>query len=241
MSENDTSANSRNKGDSAVSANDKDNLQNAVNEWRTVVQRRDCAIDEGSEDSEWDDPVASELEMLLSHNIITTFIAAMKKITECGHTEQVAEWAILNSSFLHCSKKDAVSNVVDPALAFLKRQKELNTPKHSVFDGLEKLVDYTLLEMIFVLREVRPEFTVAEAMWALLINDLNLMSACSMDMVGSSSREASGESRSLPQTAIAPAAKAPVPSPGNQQSTCKPDDGESAKGNSSSVHEKSEP
>ncbi|KAL8522868.1 hypothetical protein ACS0TY_012991 [Phlomoides rotata] len=247
-------------------------FRNAVDEWRTIVQRSDDATEEeGSEDSEWDDPIASELEQLLTHNIFTTFITAIKKIIECGFTEQVAEWAILNSSFLH-GNKDAVSNVVDPALAFLKKQKEFNTPKHSVFEGLENLVDYTLLEMIFVLREVRPDLTVAEAMWALLINDLNLLNACTMERgpIVPSSREASTESRIFPQciseTAISPhsesknsgdpqqimASKAPVTSRGNQQSTFKPDGGESAatqkessltlleaKGNSSSVDEKS--
>lgn len=223
-------------------------FRNAVDEWRAMVQRSEDAIDEeGSEDSEWDDPVATELEELLSHNIFTTFITALKKIVECGYTEQVAEWAILNSSFLHGSK-DAVSNVVDPALAFLRKQKEFNTPKHSIFEGLENLVDYTLLEMIFVLREVRLDFTVADAMWGLLICDLNLLNACSMDKgptVGSSSQEASRETRSLPlsisETAIATpsesknsgdaqellAPKAPISSMGNQQSTCKRGGGES--------------
>lgn len=238
-------------------------FRNAVDEWRAMVQKCDAddAVEsEGSEsdkDSEWDDPVAAELEELLSHNIFTTFITALKKIIECGYTEQVAEWAILNSSFLHGSK-DAVSNVVDPALAFLKKQKEFNTPKHSVFDGLENLVDYTLLEMIFVLREVRSDLSVADAMWALLINDLNLLNACSTERgptVGSSSQEASRESRSVPQsineTALGShsesmsSSKAPVTGMGNQQSTCKR--GESAaslalqeqKGNFSSMDEKS--
>ncbi|XP_051131052.1 putative E3 ubiquitin-protein ligase RF298 [Andrographis paniculata] len=130
--------------------------------------------------ADWDDPIACQLEELLTNNLFTTFCTAVKKIVDCGYTEEVAEWSVLNSNMFHGSK-DPVSNVVDGALALLKREKEFNTPKHSIFEGLQSLVDYTLLEMVHVLREVRPDVTIAEAMWCLLMSDLNLLNACLVD------------------------------------------------------------
>nr|GLL42289.1 uncharacterized protein LOC109158736 [Ipomoea trifida] len=47
--------------------------------------------------SEWEDPMAVELEKLLIPNIKKATLTAMKKIVECGFTEEQAEWAVLNS------------------------------------------------------------------------------------------------------------------------------------------------
>ncbi|KAI3472684.1 hypothetical protein Pfo_030833 [Paulownia fortunei] len=123
------------------------------------MERSEVTIEEQEveeyQQADWDDPIACQLEELLTNNLFATFCSAVKKIVECGYTEEAAEWAVLNSSLFHGSK-DGVSNVVDGALAFLKREKEFNSPKHPVFEGLQSLVDYTLLEMIHVLREEAP-------------------------------------------------------------------------------------
>ncbi|KAK4408030.1 putative E3 ubiquitin-protein ligase [Sesamum angolense] len=128
-----------------------------------MMERSDDTLEEHEVEeylkAEWDDPICCQLEELLTNNLFATFCSAVKKIVESGYTEEVAEWAVLNSSLFHGSK-DAVSNVVDSALALLKKEKELNTPKHPVFEGLQCLVDYTLLEMIHVLRESREVLSV---------------------------------------------------------------------------------
>ncbi|KAK4482245.1 hypothetical protein RD792_009396 [Penstemon davidsonii] len=128
--------------------------------------------------ADWEDPVACQLEELLTNNLFATFHGAVKKIVEYDYTEEAALWAILNSGLFHGSK-DAVSNVVDGALALLRREKEFSIEsKYSVFEDLQSLVEYTILEMIHVLREVRPDLTIGEAMWCLLMSDLNLLNAC---------------------------------------------------------------
>ncbi|CAA2935100.1 E3 ubiquitin- ligase RF298 [Olea europaea subsp. europaea] len=106
--------------------------------------------------------------------------SAVKKIVECGYNEETAEWVVLNCGIYH-GRKDAVSNVVDGALALLKREKEFNIPRLPVFQDLPSLAEYTLLEMIHVLREVKPSLTIVEAMWCLLLSDLNLLNACSVE------------------------------------------------------------
>ncbi|CAN4113663.1 unnamed protein product [Withania somnifera] len=130
--------------------------------------------------ADWDDTIACQLMELLFHNLSATFQSAIKKIVECGYSEEIAEWVILRSGLYHGSK-DAVSTIVDGALALLSREKELDTSMSLIFENLNSLVEYTMLEMICVLREVKPEFTVAEAMWCLLICDLNLLHACAIE------------------------------------------------------------
>lgn len=236
----------------------EEKFRNALNELGSMMERSEDTIEEQEveeyQQADWDDPIACQLEEILTNNLFATFCTAVKKIVECGYTEEVAEWAILNSSLFHGSK-DAVSNVLDGALSLLKMEKEFNMPKHPVFEGLQSLVDYTLLEMIHVLREVRPGLTIAEAMWCLLINDLNLVNACVLEggpTGGSCSQEAPGESPTLSQSKsetsdtsqsdsnnldnakqIMPhdqssQPKAPVTGSGDQLSTYKPSPGELA-------------
>lgn len=130
--------------------------------------------------ADWDDTIACQLMELLFHNLSATFQSAIKRIVECGYNEETAEWVLLRSGLYHGSK-DAVSTIVDGALALLSREKELDTSTYLIFEDLNSLVEYTMLEMICVLREVKPDFTVAEAMWCLLICDLNLLHACSIE------------------------------------------------------------
>ncbi|KAG6426877.1 hypothetical protein SASPL_111114 [Salvia splendens] len=184
----------------------EETFRNALNELGSMMERSGDAIGEHNTDklqgSDWDNPVVCQLEELLLNSLKVIFGSAVKKIIESGYTEEVAEWAILYSSLFN-GGKDAVSNVVDSALSILKRDKDISTTKHPVFEGLESLVDYTLLEMICVLREIRPSLSVSEAMWCLLISDLNLVNTCPAEggtVGGSCSQEAAGDSQALPQS-----------------------------------------
>ncbi|KAL9142811.1 hypothetical protein ABFS82_14G195900 [Erythranthe guttata] len=127
--------------------------------------------------ADWDDPIACRLEELLTKGLSAIFCSAMKKLVENGHTKETAEWAVLNCSFYHGSK-DVVSNIVEGATELLKLKKNFIKTEKYVFEGLPSLVDYTLLEMVHVLLEIRPAWSIVEAMWWLLVNDLNLANAC---------------------------------------------------------------
>ncbi|KAG6428244.1 hypothetical protein SASPL_112495 [Salvia splendens] len=148
--------------------------------------------------SDWENPVACHIEELLTKNLSATLCSAVKKIVESGYTKEVAERAILYSTLFNGSKDTAFS-VVDSALTILKREKEMSIAmKFPVFEKLQSLVDYTLLKMICVLREVRPSLSVSEAMWRLLISDLSLVHACAADggIVGGSCSQALPQSKS---------------------------------------------
>nr|GMC46674.1 putative E3 ubiquitin-protein ligase RF298 [Ipomoea batatas] len=128
--------------------------------------------------SEWEDPMAVELEKLLIPNIKNATLSAMNKIVdECGFSEEHAEWAVLNSG-KYQGYLDIISNIYIGAWAVLdwdnKDGLDFSIP---LFDGIESLAAYILLEMVCVLKEVKPFLSVAEAMWLLLICDLNMFEA----------------------------------------------------------------
>ncbi|XVE73203.1 hypothetical protein DITRI_Ditri11bG0098400 [Diplodiscus trichospermus] len=134
---------------------------------------------EDFEPSDWDDPIACQLEELLLSNLLAIFGNAIKKIVECGYKEDVAKKAVSRHS-LYQGGKDLVSNVVNDALACLKKGEEGDISTY-VFEDLQQLVEYTMLEMISVLREVKPSLSIAEAMWWLLMLDLNISAACEVE------------------------------------------------------------
>ncbi|KAK4732173.1 hypothetical protein R3W88_025161 [Solanum pinnatisectum] len=156
-------------------------------------------------DTDWEDTITTQLLELLTQNLSTIFQSAVKRIVKCGYSEEIAEWVIMRSGLYHGSK-DAVSNVVDGALALLSRGKDFDIGRPVVFEDLPSLVNYTLLEMVCVLREVKPALPVVEALWWLLILDLNPIHACTMEgyhLVELCSQESLGDSSSglnLPQS-----------------------------------------
>ncbi|XP_022851073.1 putative E3 ubiquitin-protein ligase RF298 [Olea europaea var. sylvestris] len=107
----------------------EEKFRNALSELGSLVSRSEKIVEEPEveefQSSDWDDPNTCQLEKLLTNNLLVTFHSAVKKIVECGYNEESAEWVVLNCGIYH-GRKDAVSNVVDGALALLKREKEFN-------------------------------------------------------------------------------------------------------------------
>lgn len=126
----------------------------------------------------WNDPIVSPLEELLLSNLQAVFLSAIKQIVEFGYSEDVAENAISRKG-LYIEEGDPVSNIVHDALNFLNGQDVVT--RDIVFENFEHLLHYTMVEMVSVLREVRPSLTVGEAMWLLLIFDLNISQACAVE------------------------------------------------------------
>lgn len=181
--------------------------QNTVSDSGSSVAQSNWPKEEQEVDglhlADWDEPISYQLQELLSQNLSATFQSAIKKIAEHGYTEEVAKSAILRSG-LYYGRKDTVSNIVDGALVFLKREKNYDGSRYHIFQDLDNLVEYTMLEMLYVLREVKPSLTILEAMWFLLICDLNLSQACAVEgdpLSGFFGKEVSGESSSDPALA----------------------------------------
>ncbi|XP_057757722.1 putative E3 ubiquitin-protein ligase RF298 [Arachis stenosperma] len=136
-------------------------------------------VDELS-DADWSDLTEVQLEELLLSNLDTIFKSAIKKIVASGYTEEVATKSILRSGICY-GCKDTVSNIVDNTLSLLRNGQEMDPSQEHGFEDLVQLEKYMLAELICVLREVRPFFSTGDAMWCLLICDMNVSHACAMD------------------------------------------------------------
>ncbi|XP_061990135.1 putative E3 ubiquitin-protein ligase RF298 isoform X1 [Rosa rugosa] len=141
--------------------------------------RRESEAEE-FQDADWSDLTETQLEELVMSNLDTIFKSAIKKIVACGHTEGVATKAVLRSGLCYGSK-DTVSNIVDNTLVFLRSGQEIDPSREHCFEDLQQLEKYILAELVCVLREIRPFFSTGDAMWCLLICDMNVSHACAMD------------------------------------------------------------
>lgn len=131
-------------------------------------------------DADWSDLTEAQLEELVLSNLDTIFKSAIKRIVACGYTEEVTIKAILRSGTCY-GCKDTVSNIVDNTLAFLRSGQGIDSSPEHYFEDLMQLEKYILAELVCVLREVRPFFSTGDAMWCLLICDMNVSHACAMD------------------------------------------------------------
>ncbi|KAJ8439516.1 hypothetical protein Cgig2_007033 [Carnegiea gigantea] len=143
-----------------------------------------CPGDEGEaddlHDADWSDLTEGQLEDLVLSNLDTIFKGAIKKVVACGYTEEVAIKAVLRPDICKGSK-DTVSNIVDNALAILRNGQDTDPSREYCFEDLQQLAKYLLAELVCVLQEFRPSFSTGDAMWRLLICDMNVSHACAMD------------------------------------------------------------
>ncbi|VFQ79810.1 unnamed protein product [Cuscuta campestris] len=158
-------------------------LSCAVGSMETESSRTTTEDVEGTEDfhdADWSDLTESQLEELLLTNLDAIYKSAIKKIVACGYSEEIANKAVLRYGFCY-GGKDIVSNIVDNAQAFLKSGQEIDSSKEHYFEDLEHMKNYVLAELVCVLQEVKPFFSTGDAMWCLLICDMNLSHACALD------------------------------------------------------------
>uniref|UniRef100_A0A1J3EDG3 RING-type domain-containing protein n=1 Tax=Noccaea caerulescens TaxID=107243 RepID=A0A1J3EDG3_NOCCA len=193
--------------------------------FQNPLSENDSTKAEESDSVGWDDPFACQLEELLSSNLLNLFRSAMNQVVDCGYREDVVLKAI-SGSRLYCGGNDLVSNIVNDTLSFLKNGKKVSGLRDYVFEDLQQLVAYTLVEKISLVREVRPSLSPVEAMWRLLMCDLNVLQAFEVEgdgLEGSSSAfNTKKSSESAGAESIIPPKSSdsdnPKPQPSNTQS-----------------------
>ncbi|CAA0160416.1 Zinc finger RING-type [Arabidopsis suecica] len=151
---------------------------------------------EVSESVEWDDPFACHLEELLSSNLLTLFLDTMKQLIDLGYTDDEVLKAVSRCR-LYCGGNNLLSNIVNNTLSALKTGDEGAGSGDYVFEDLQQLVSYTLVEMISLIKEVRPSLSTVEAMWRLLMCDLNVLQAFEAEGDGLVSSSKLSDSESL--------------------------------------------
>ncbi|XP_057547473.1 putative E3 ubiquitin-protein ligase RF298 [Amaranthus tricolor] len=188
-----------------------------------------CPIDETENDVfqevDWSDVTERQLEELILSNLDVIYKSAIRKIVACGYTEEVSTRAVLRSDLCYGSK-DIVSNIVDNALVFLRNGQVSSSLGVQFFEDLQQMEKYILAELVRALQKVKPFFSTGDAMWCLLICDMNFSRACAMDSDGSpngsSSRppqaEVKAESKSA-ETSLPSLSKAVLTMPCNVNQT----------------------
>ncbi|KAG8663439.1 hypothetical protein MANES_01G211400v8 [Manihot esculenta] len=189
---------------------------------------------EADEPTDWSDPLAFHLEELLLFNIRTIFQNAIKQLCLSGFSEHVAQRAITRLG-LYQGGRDIVANIVTDALALLTSGKDIDSTKDIVFENLQQMVEYTMLELVNVVRQVKPSLSTGEAMWRLLICDMNISQACAAegDLLGECGCKAipgaSSSNSSLPKSRSKAQCSEPIPSTSSRTSQTSPSEGKSKK------------
>lgn len=129
---------------------------------------------------DWSNVTENELEEIILNNLNEIFNGAIKTITSYGYTKEVATNAVLRYGICYRCKY-TVSNIVDNALLLLRSGREVDSsPRENAAEDLLMLARSVLADMVNVLRALRPFFSAGDAMWCLLICDLNVSQACSV-------------------------------------------------------------
>ncbi|KAF3541271.1 hypothetical protein F2Q69_00021592 [Brassica cretica] len=111
-----------------------------------------------------------ELDPLNFQNPLSENEDAMNQIVECGYSDDAVLKAI-SGSRLYCGGNDLVSNIFNDTLSFLKSGKKVSGLRDYLFEDLQQLVAYTLVEKISLIMEVRRSLSTVEAVWRLLEGD----------------------------------------------------------------------
>ncbi|KAL7608035.1 hypothetical protein Lser_V15G10525 [Lactuca serriola] len=154
------------------------------------INRAEIEASDEFHDADWSDLTESQLEELVLANLDTIFKSAINKIVSFGYTKEVATNAVLRSGLCY-GCKDAVSNIVNNTLVFLRNGQEVDSSREHQFEDLQQMEKYILAELVCVVREVRPFFSTGDAMWCLLVSDMNVSHACTMDSESLSSSSSS--------------------------------------------------
>lgn len=118
-------------------------------------------------------------------NLEFLYNEAISKLVALGYDEDAALKAILRNG--HCyGGMDVLTNILHNSLAYLNSNCGSSNGKSDeaepVFADLRQLEEYSLAGMVCMLQQVRPHLTKGDAMWCLLMSDLHVGRASTMEI-----------------------------------------------------------
>ncbi|MBA0773290.1 hypothetical protein Gotri_008577 [Gossypium trilobum] len=137
-------------------------------------------------DHGWGYCTEEELEEILLKNLEFLYNEAITKLISLGYDEDVALKAILRNG--HCyGGMDVLTNILHNSLAYLNSSCDNSNGSNSEesesgFPDLRQLEEYSLAGMICLLQQVRPHLSKGDAMWCLLMSDLHVGRASTMEI-----------------------------------------------------------
>lgn len=145
-------------------------------------KEREKDSEEQAEEADWGYCTEDQLEDLLLKQLEYVYKEAGCKITALGYTTEQAHKAMLRNG--HCyGSSDVISNIVNNSLAYLNSGcsdcfDESDTP----FREIKELEKYVLTGLVYLLRQVRPQLSKGDAMWCLLMSDLHVGRASTLEI-----------------------------------------------------------
>lgn len=141
-----------------------------------------------AEETGWGYCTEEQLEEILLKNLEFVYTEAVSKLVALGYDDDVAVKAILRNG--HCyGGMDVLTNILHNSLAYLNSNVGGGISNNGnldegepVFSDLRQLEEYSLAGMVCLLQQVRPHLSKGDAMWCLLMSDLHVGRASTMEI-----------------------------------------------------------
>ncbi|CAI0470971.1 unnamed protein product [Linum tenue] len=145
--------------------------------------------DDESNDNGWGYCTEDQLEEILLKHLEFLYKEAISQLSTMGYDEETALKAVLRNG--HCyGGMDVVTNILHNSLAYLNSdsggsgggggsgsngsRNGSSEDSEPVFNDLRQLEEYSLAGMICLLQQVRPHLSKGDAMWCLLMSELHV-------------------------------------------------------------------
>ncbi|XP_057818841.1 MND1-interacting protein 1 [Cryptomeria japonica] len=137
---------------------------------------------EENEEADWRYCTEEQLEDLLLNRIEFVYNDAVCKIASEGYSGEDALKAVLRNGHYYGSG-DLLFNIVKNATSYLENNtRNCSDEADIVFRDLKQLEEYALTGMVCMLRQLRPQLSKGDAMWCLLMSDLHVGSASTLEI-----------------------------------------------------------
>ncbi|KAJ3704416.1 hypothetical protein LUZ61_008121 [Rhynchospora tenuis] len=152
--------------------------------------------EDGFNDADWSELTETRLEEILISNIDMIFKNAVNVVSSYGYPEDIARQFVLIAG-QRDNSKEPLCALVDSALSLLRNEKML-VASSNFDEDLKKMEKNVLSRMIALVTESQPFYSRGDAMWCLLICDLNVPRACTVDYDPANPMESGTSSVTLP-------------------------------------------
>ncbi|KDP26310.1 hypothetical protein JCGZ_22319 [Jatropha curcas] len=142
------------------------------------------------DDNGWGYCTEEQLEEILLKNLEFLYKEAISKLIALGYDEDTALKAILRNG--HCyGGMDVLTNILHNSLAYLNSNSGGGGSSSSngnldesepIFNDLRQLEEYSLAGLVCLLQQVRPHLSKGDAMWCLLMSDLHVGRASTIEI-----------------------------------------------------------
>lgn len=139
------------------------------------------------DDYGWGYCTEDQLEKILLKNLECLYSEAVSKLVALGYDEEVALKAVLKEGYWYAEgSMDVLTNILHHSLTYLNNGscKNDGDSDESEFDftTLRQLVEDCLADMVRLLRKFRPQLSRGDALWCLLMSDLDLGRASTLEI-----------------------------------------------------------